>query len=238
MYFTLIWEMWSRKPHKIGNSQNKILPKIRAVQYIRSTNSLAGKLPVLYDARPTVTTAKQGTRHATYFTHGTRQTADERNIYINKISKKKKKVINLLQWRIQGEGPGGSSLPPPQTVYSPLFFRKIATIARELRNGRHLCLYCERNGRQSTEGAGVGDGWTHEKIFFAHHSPELSCPRHPPPWWIVGLSPSCARNINKDRARFRVRVRSWRSFGKIEECKQSTSPFQTSPDFLIISRST
>ena len=33
-------------------------------------------------------------------------------------------------------------------------------IARELGNGRHLCLYCERNperGRQPTEVAGVGD---------------------------------------------------------------------------------
>ena len=49
------------------------------------------------------------------------------------------------------------------------------------RNGRHLCLYCERNlerGRQSTRG-------------------------------------------HKDGARFGVRVRSWHSYGKLEDCKQS-----------------
>ena len=51
-----------------------------------------------------------------------------------------------------------------------------------------------------------------------HHSPELSYSRQPPPRWIVVLSPGCARNINKDGARF---VRSWRSYGKIEDCKQS-----------------
>ena len=84
------------------------------------------------------------------------------------------------------------------TVYNPLFFRKIGAIARELRNGCHLCLYCERNlerGRQSTEGAGVGEGWR----------------------------PGCARNINKDGARFGVRVRSQRSYGKIEDCIQSNT---------------
>ena len=32
----------------------------------------------------------------------------------------------------------------------------------------------------------------------------------------------CARNINKDGALFGVRVRSWRSYEKIEDCKQST----------------
>ena len=106
------------------------------------------------------------------------------------------------------------------TVYSPLFFHKIATITRKLRNGCHLCLYCERNlerGRQSTEGAGVGDmnvgGRNARKIV---HSL-----RRLPPWWIVVLSPGCARNINKDGARFRVCVRSWRSYGKTEDCKQS-----------------
>ena len=102
----------------------------------------------------------------------------------------------------------------------------IATIARELRNGRLLCLYCERNlerGRQSTEGAGVGDmrvgGCDAPKIFIRSSNP----PRHQPPRWIVVR---CARNINKDGARFGVRVRSWRSYGKIEDCKQSRTHFK------------
>ena len=51
-------------------------------------------------------------------------------------------------------------------------------------------------------------------LFFRTSNP----PRHPPPWWIVIR---CARNINKDGARFGVRVRSWQSYGKIEDCKQS-----------------
>ena len=98
----------------------------------------------------------------------------------------------------------------------------IATIARELRNGRLLCLYCERNlerERQSTEGAGVGDmrvGACDGRKQFRASNP----PRHPSPRWIVVR---CASNINKDGARFGVRVRSWRSYGKIEDCKQSTN---------------
>ena len=37
------------------------------------------------------------------------------------------------------------------------------------------------------------------------------------------LSPGCARNINKDGVHFEVRVRSRRSYGKIEDSKQSTN---------------
>ena len=58
-------------------------------------------------------------------------------------------------------------------------------------------------------------------LFFTLHSPQLSYPRHPPPRWIVVLSPGCAGNINKDGACFGFRVRSWRSYRKIEDCKQS-----------------
>ena len=61
-------------------------------------------------------------------------------------------------------------------------------------------------------------------LFFAHHSPQLTYPQHPPPRWIVILSPGCARNINKDGAHFGVGVRSWGSYRKIEDCKQSTLP--------------
>ena len=76
-------------------------------------------------------------------------------------------------------------------------------MARELRNGRHLCLYCERNGRQSTEGAGVGEGLS--RITAPNsHIPDTRHPR-----WIVVVSPGCARNINKDGTRFGARVRSW-----------------------------
>ena len=38
----------------------------------------------------------------------------------------------------------------------------------------------------------------------------------------LGELSSVALVINKDGARFGVRVRSWRSYGKIEDCKQST----------------
>ena len=44
---------------------------------------------------------------------------------------------------------------------------------------------------------------------------------HPLPWWIVILSPGCTHNVNKDGACFCVRVQSWQSYGKIEDCKQS-----------------
>ena len=37
------------------------------------------------------------------------------------------------------------------------------------------------------------------------------------------ITPGCVRNINKDGTRFGVRVRSWRSYGKIEDCKQSST---------------
>ena len=60
------------------------------------------------------------------------------------------------------------------------------------------------------------------RLFFEHHSPQLTYPQHPPLRWIVVLSLGCARNINKDGAHFKARVRSWRSYGKIEDCKQST----------------
>ena len=86
------------------------------------------------------------------------------------------------------------------------FFCKIATIAHKLQNRGHLCLYCERNlekGRQSTEGAGIREGWTHIMAPNAH-IPDIC-----PPRWIVILSPGCARNINKDGTRFGVCVRSW-----------------------------
>ena len=56
----------------------------------------------------------------------------------------------------------------------------------------------------------------------AYHSPQRSYLRRPPPRWIVVLSPGCARNINKDGPRFGVRVRPWRFYGEIEDCKQST----------------
>ena len=49
------------------------------------------------------------------------------------------------------------------------FFRKIATIVRELeqtaKRAPSLYLYCERNlgrGQQSTDGAGVGEGYPRE----------------------------------------------------------------------------
>ena len=54
-----------------------------------------------------------------------------------------------------------------------------------------------------------------------HHGPQRAYLRRPPPRWIVVLSPGCGRNINKDSPRFGVRVRSWRSYGKIEDCKRS-----------------
>ena len=57
----------------------------------------------------------------------------------------------------------------------------------------------------------------------AHHSPQRSYTRHPPPRWIVVISLGCARNANKDGARFEVRVRSWWSYRKIDGCKQLRS---------------
>ena len=53
-------------------------------------------------------------------------------------------------------------------------------------------------------------------LFFCMSNP----PRHPPSQWIVIR---CARNIKKDGARFGVRVWLWWSYGKIEDCKQSSS---------------
>ena len=64
-------------------------------------------------------------------------------------------------------------------------------------------------------------GFTHKSIrmqIISRVQPTPPPPRHPPPWWIVVR---CARNINKDGARFGVRVRLWRSYGKIGDCKQS-----------------
>ena len=67
-------------------------------------------------------------------------------------------------------------------------------IARELRNGRHLCLYCECNlerGRQSTEVAGVGESFTHITHITAlnTHVPTPPPPPAPPPR-LGGLSSS------------------------------------------------
>ena len=94
------------------------------------------------------------------------------------------------------------------TVYSPLFFLKVTTIARELQNRRHLCLYCGRNqerGRQSTKGAGVGAGIGLGVRIMASNA---HVPITHPAWWIVVLSSGYARNINKDGGRFGVRVLS------------------------------
>ena len=65
------------------------------------------------------------------------------------------------------------------------------------------------------------------KIFFRASNP----PRHPPPRWIVVR---CTRNINKDGARFGVRVRLWRSYGKREDCKQSEGEVVRTPWTLLL----
>ena len=50
----------------------------------------------------------------------------------------------------------------------------------------------------------------------------ITAPNTHIPDTIVVFSPGCARNINKDGGRFGVRLR-WRSYGKIEDGKQSTN---------------
>ena len=54
-------------------------------------------------------------------------------------------------------------------------------------------------------------------IFRASQPPTLIFPTPDPRWIVI----CCARNINKDGACFGVRVRSWPSYGKTEDCKQS-----------------
>ena len=80
-------------------------------------------------------------------------------------------------------------------------------------------LWAQPGERTTIHWGGGCRGYELWRPWFFHAS---SRPWRLPSWWIVVLSPGCTHNINKDGALFGVRVRSWGSCRKVEDCKQSS----------------